>query len=434
MSDITSAELLEQAAAAVEENQHMVAVEMYTELLSRVSPHTTDAEEKEMRLTALNRRGRVLHLMGEPEAALDSYEQYYLEAGGNRHAVDALVLIGNQRAYMGQSQRALQAHEEALQLAEALNYSAGRAQAFGGKGLTLTYLGRVEEAVASLKKSLALFEQVDDLPEQARSWNRIGVAHIRLGELDKAIHAFKQAYDLASRAAETTEDPANFLTTVMINALNNVGECYQSLFDMKQAMVYHEKGLRFAEKYDLPSLAIDLSRNQGVNLCYLGRFDEGIEHLYRALKVSKELNRPDIYLQTLYSLALAELELGNLEQGREHAAELKEMAEKSRAQGYQADAYHALGLYYFKSGDHSMAEQSWQQALFLAHETARRMILWQVHAALAEIALAPELGIVHKRIAAEVIQQVAEPIEDEALREKFLTAPKIKEILDAAQA
>jgi ATP/maltotriose-dependent transcriptional regulator MalT len=110
---------------------------------------------------------------------------------------------------------------------------------------------------------------------------------------------------------------------------------------------------------------------------------------------------------------------------------LLELAREKNARAYEADALHALGMCYKLRGDVAQAEQYWQQASFLAHETEQRMLLWQIHAAMAEVATMPGLADVHRRIAAEVIEQIVYPIADKKLREKFLTAPRVKAVLAA---
>ncbi len=76
------------------------------------------------------------------------------------------------------------------------------------------------------------------------------------------------------------------------------------------------------------------------------------------------------------------------------------------------------------------AEELWHRALFLAHETDRRTLLWQIHAGLADVADSEGLALVHYRIAGEVLRQIAEPIDDEDLRETFLNAATIKQLLE----
>jgi hypothetical protein len=157
--------------------------------------------------------------------------------------------------------------------------------------------------------------------------------------------------------------------------------------------------------------------------------EEGIVYLERALLAAEETTKPGIHLQTLYSLAYAELQRGNMAAAYGYAWRLKDGAEKSQALVDLVYGLYVLGLYYQRQGDGVAAEQVWQQGIFLAHQTGQRMILWQIHAGLAEVAANRELAAVHRRIAAEVIQQIAFPIEDETVRQKFLSAPAVQAIL-----
>jgi tetratricopeptide (TPR) repeat protein len=320
----------------------------------------------------------------------------------------------------------MEAHREALQLAEALNYTAGRANSLGGTGLVNYHLGRFEEAVSTFKKSLALLEQLGDRAEQARCWNRMGMSHARLGELDKAIHDFRQSSQLILKIS--ARDLSALQTG--LNALNNLGEMYQNLFDMDQALTHHSEGLKLVEAMNLPSLEADLSRNRGVDLYYLGRVEEGLECLEYSLKLSQEKHLPDIELQALYSLAIAEIQRGNPDKGSEYARELKTLADVRRTRGYQADGLHALAYYHKEKGEIEEAQQLWQQALFLAHETGRRMLLWRIHAGLSDIVPNKALADVHNRIAGEIILQVLDPIEDETLCQTFLEAAPVRAIFD----
>jgi tetratricopeptide (TPR) repeat protein len=422
--------LLEQAAAAANQHEHMQAIHLYTEVLALTDPQAAEPMVRSQRLVALRERGRLFNLLGEAEAALAGYEQVLLEAGNSRHAVDALVFIGNQCTYMNRSERAIEAHRQALQLAESLNYTAGRANALGGLGLVFTYLDRSEEALRYLHRSLALLEQIGDKVELARCWNRIGVSHLPLGELDKAIRAFQSSSSLAHEVGES--EPIAMETAII--SLSNLGECYQSLFAMDQALASHQQALAMAEKTELPYLEADLCRNLGVDLTHLGRVDEGVAWLYRSLLLSVETGQPDVEIQAMYGLAMGEIQRGNLDQGRELAEQLREMAQKNGNQGSMAEALYALGRYHECRGELDASQRMWQQALFQAHETGRRVLLWQVHGALARIATHAELARVHYRIAAEIVQQIAQPIGDDTLREAFLRAQPVRLILDQAAA
>jgi hypothetical protein len=169
-------------------------------------------------------------------------------------------------------------------------------------------------------------------------------------------------------------------------------------------------------------------------LCYLGRVEEGLNYLHQALAISRELNHHDVELQSLYSLALVELDYGQPQNGGDYAQKMFEMAQSAGAKGYIAQAQHASGLFQMKQGSKFLAQQMWQEAMFLAHETNQRMLLWQLHEAMAGAAASPELAAVHYRIAAEIIEQIAYPIEDEGLKETFLNAPRVRSIRKVAAA
>jgi tetratricopeptide (TPR) repeat protein len=415
-------ELLQEALTAAEENQYETAVILFGRLLAESEGVRDEAGVKALRFEALIRRGRLLRLMGRPVEALADFELYYMEAGSSRDAMLALILLGGQQSRMKRDEEALVALREALSLAEAFNDTDGRARSLQGIGIALANLGRLEDAISFLRKALALFEQLDNSRERMLTWAAIGINQARQGALDKTLAAFQASLELA-------RDIGPQETAV---CLSNLGECYQSFYDMHKALQVHLEALDILEQINLPARTIDICRNLGMELCYLERMEEGLEYLYFALDLSREHDQPDLEMQALYSLALNEIGKGDAAKGYDHADRLLEMAERVKGQTYMAFARHALGLAHRKRGNLAAAEQLWQEAIFLAHETKQRALLWQLHAALAEIAGEPPLAAVHYRIAAEFIRQIAYPITDMALKQTFLEAPPVKAVLEKA--
>ena len=420
MSNLELHQLFAQADEARQNHQYSQAVEQYTAVLDKTDANTDNSEIRALRLAALREIGLLQRRSGQHDAALASYEQYHKEAKDSRQQVIAVTQIGQQFTSMGQYDQALAKHKEALQLAETLNYVNGRAQAFLGIGSTLFYLGDYEEATAQLKKALSLFMQINDNDNISRSWNWLGIIHLQQGEVDKSIAAYHAALPFAREMGE--------LETSIV--LNNIGEVHQSIFDMEQALIYHREGLELANKVAMPNQSIDVRRNLGVDLCYLGQLEEGIQYLQEALQTSKQYENKDMIMQTLYSLAYAQIENNQLHDAKLHADLLEKMAKADDLRGYHARALYILGLYHCANNEPAEAEKIWQQVLFWAHETGQKTLLWRVHAALANISENNGLAEAHNRIASEVIDQIVYPIEDDSLRQKFLNAPQIRVILD----
>ncbi len=423
MNAISVEQLLKKAETAVTHNQFWQAVELYTAVLRHVPPHP-DEPQKESRLIALRERGYLLSVLGEPIAALAAYEQYYLEAGSSKHAVEALIRIGNGKRALARYTDSITAYQEALTLAEALNYTVGRAFAFAGLGGVYWYLRRPEESLTNLKKAIALFEQLNHPVGQIQTLNQMGIVYGDKGQMDKAIAVFQNSMTLCRELGRTD---------TLVIALNNLGECYQFLFDLDKALQYHLEALALAEAGQLRRIEADLCRNIGVDWVGLGKAETAVPYLHRALHISQETNNQEIELQTLYALGMTELELGQVETAEKHALTLKKTAETANIRIHVAYALHVLGLCAWQRGDVYKSAECWQQAIFMAHEAEKSILLWRLHANLAEIATSPGLAQVHYRIAAEVIQQIAYPLEDKPLSQTFLNAPPIQNILQKAR-
>lgn len=412
-------QLLAQANTALDEQNYALAQTHYRRLLAETSAQTTDPVTHSARLQAWEKLGDLLYKLGNQEEALSSFYAYQQEAFTAAQKNNALTLIGNQLRHMGRLDEALSTLQEALRLAQANSDEVGVAAASLGIGGVHYQAGRLEESLVYLEKALPGFVKIGDREQQIRTRNWQGMTYMRLGQTDKAISAFTSALKQARLV--------NIRVTSIV--LGNLGQAHQELFDMEQARQYHQEAMHLAEGTHLIGDIADLSRNLGVELVYLGRLEEGLTYLYQALSISEDTGQLDVKLQSLYSLALAELQQDNVEMAQSHAQVLREIAEERNAHAYVADALHALGLCYKQRSDTNMAMQLWQQASFLAHETGQRMLLWQIHGALADVT--PEAGLaqVHRRIAAEVIEQIAYPIADDKLRQQFLNAPPVKRVL-----
>lgn len=424
MNSVQLLDLLKQANAARDNRAYETTVRLYAQLIAETAGHVDDPEVREIRLEALRENGRLHRLLGHQDAALTSFQQAYLDAGSSEQAVDSLALLANQLNSMGNYDEAMKACREALDLTEALNYSAGRAAALQVLGRTYAQIGRPEDAVHNLQKALALFDQIGNRTEVARTYNWIGIGQMEQWHLDKAIHAFQCAL----------EDTAVISDVLRSTILNNLGECYQYLFDFEQALAHHRAGLDLIQKLSFTSPQDDLLRNLGVDLYRTGQVDEGIAYLYDALRLSEANGNQDIRLQVLDSLVYAELERERPDVAMQNAQLLRVEAEKIKARQYEARALYGMGLVYQRLGEAVAAEQVWQQALFLAHETHQQNLIWQLHAGLAQIVGIAPLAETHNRIAAEVIDQIVYPIEDANLRQKFLAAPAVQAVLAAQSA
>lgn len=421
MAQMTIQAIWQAAETAEKEKDLWRAITLYSQILSESTPDTPDTTILQLRLNVLSNRGRLLAMVGEPAAALAGYEQYHHEARNSRDIIEALLLIGWQCTRMGFYDRAYAALENALTQATDLQFISGRARALARLGGYWQELGRYADALRYLEQAELLVEYVESSRGRMRITNALGNAHWGLGQVDKAIIAYNRA--LAHARLVGNEE------TAMV--LNNLSETYQAVYDIEQAYLYQKEALKLIEDSPFSHVRADLFRNMGWVLYQLGHIDEGLKYLTESLTLSNTLKQTNVQMQALYNLALAKLECHDVAAAQEHTEALITLAKQYQSQALLTSGLYTSGLIHQHNGELAQAQSIWQQAIFLAHESGNRIMLWRIHAALAEISSEVQLAQVHWGIAADVLFQMAQPIADMTIRRKFLSSPLVRPILMA---
>lgn len=416
---MNTATLKQQLREANEVAPSFDTITTYQRILAETEPHKHLTAVQEIRLQTLSQLGQLQQRLGQVEATQHAYEQYQREAITPPQQIEALNLIGDQLNFRGQPQEAYQLNQQALQQAEKHQLKRGKARSLSGIGVSLLNMGRIEESLVYSRQALSLFWELNDLTQQRFIWSVIGVSHAYTGEIDKALQAYQASLRLARKGD-------NYEAMM----LNNIGESYQEVFDLEQAKTYHERALSAYLPHE-PGLETDLHRNLGVTLCALGDWETGLSELELALEMSYRSNQMEMTQQTLFSLAQTELEQGTYEKSRGHIQELFALAQRVGSRHHLAQAHLLSGIYQQIQGETAVAEQQLQQALLLAHETNQPHLIWQIHTRLAQITTIPDLALIHYRIAADTIERLSLRLQDEALRQKFLSAPPIQTIFQA---
>lgn len=412
------------AHQALKNNQLADAVTLYSHVLQETASLTLSPTLQELRLKALADCGRALADLGDIDGALAINQQYLQEANSDQHRVRALEAVGSALRRIGRFSEARDKYRESLKLADTIMYPSGRAKALEGLGTYYHLIGHDNEAKLYLEQAITLFKSAGDVAGQVTTLNWIGLIQ-SYNEVDKAITTYTEALTLARRLGHLND---------VVILMDNLGESYLELYDIDKAVRLHREALDLAEQYKLGFVRSDLHRNLGVAMIYLGHISEAMYHLQLALALSQETNDVEIEAQVLFNLGMVELEQGNREIAQHHALTLQDLAQQNSSTRFMARAKFVLGKISQKLGENAAATTHWQEALYLAHQSQQQNLLWQIHAALAEAESITGLREVHWRIAAEIIQQIAHPIQDLSLKQKFLNAPPIARVLAQAQS
>jgi signal transduction histidine kinase len=144
--------------------------------------------------------------------------------------------------------RAKQLSNEAIDLAETINYIKGKAEGYRTFGFTHIRLSKHEEALVHLQKAFSLFEELHDLRGLSTVYEYLGIIQRNLGNLSASLEHLFKGLELARQVAYREEESL---------ALYHLGVTYKYLGNYEQAL-----------ECLLQSLAIARSDNYWVSESY----------------------------------------------------------------------------------------------------------------------------------------------------------------------
>jgi ATP/maltotriose-dependent transcriptional regulator MalT len=126
---------------------------------------------------------------------------------------------------------------------------------------------------------------------------------------------------------------------------------------------------------------------------------------------------------------------GDIEKARHEAQKFLQASQKTRERTHQALAWEANARVAMAAGNNDSVANCVGKALSIVERWEIPVAAWRVYATAAEVATDPELARVRWRLSAETITRLADSLSrTEPLREIFLSAPRIRQILNTQQS
>jgi CHAT domain-containing protein len=262
---------------------------------------------------------------------------------GLRAKANALYACGNNAA-------AVEHHEKAVELYEALNNEKEAARTLSSSIQPLILLGEYDKAFRAADRAREIFTRIKDPWRLARLDINLGNVYHRQDRFEEAISQYERAYEglLPYKDAEG-----------VAVVLSNMAMCLISLNDFPRSLDCYKKAREACERYGMPLLRDQADYNIAYLYYFRGEYSRAIEMLF-ATRRACELSG-DAYHFALCHLDLSEiyLELNLSEEAREIAHEgflrfeklgmgyeaAKTLANGAIAYGQQGKTVHALELF-----------------------------------------------------------------------------------------
>jgi CHAT domain-containing protein len=259
---------------------------------------------------------------------------------GLRAKANALYACGNNVA-------AVEHHEKAVELYEALKIEKEAARTLSSSIQPLILLGEYDKAFKAADRARDIFTRLNDPWRLARLDINLGNVYHRQDRFEEAIAQYERAYEglLPYKDAEG-----------IAVVLSNMAMCLISLNDFPRSLDCYQKAREACERYGMPLLRDQADYNIAYLYYFRGEYSRAIEMLFATRRTCEVSG--DAYHLALCHLDLSEiyLELNLSEEAREMAHEgflrfeklgmgyeaAKTLANEAIAYGQQGKTVHAL--------------------------------------------------------------------------------------------
>jgi CHAT domain-containing protein len=297
--------------------------------------------------------------------AIANYERalaLWRELGERREELGMLQILGDQYSQLGELQIALNYNSQAIQIAQSLgdrsqeanllvglgslhkdsgnfqkaldNYSKAR-QIFAssssrfGEALAIEAIGEIylllidpQSAVENFTQTLPIFSSVGDKSRECNALNNMGAANRKLGERRKALDYHNRALAIAREAGDVMSEALT---------IGYMGDVYFAMGHMRKALDCYDAELKACRMMGAAICVADSLRSIGVIALSMREREKGLDLLSQALNQSRLNGQRRLEAFTLYQLARANYNFGNLLEARRHVEQSLEIVESIRA-------------------------------------------------------------------------------------------------------
>jgi len=207
------------------------------------------------------------------EKALELFKQE-----GNRKA-EAITIgyMGNAFKKLGQHAKALEYLERSLTMKRELHDRLEEGKTLVNIGLFYKETSQYPKAIEFLNDALVIAKELNNEQIEGAAFNNLAQVYDELGDYQRSRETYQ-------RALSRYKEPSSGMADVIAN----IGGVHLLLGEYPQALDYYERALAIDEQLQLkPKIAIDLE-NLGLTLTGLGRANEALPILDRAINLAQE--------------------------------------------------------------------------------------------------------------------------------------------------
>src|SRR5579859_3039734 len=322
--------------------------------------------ERSLELSALNNMAGVYHATGQPQRALELYEQALpLRHEGGDRAGEATTLNNMAGVYhaMGQPQRALELHKQALPLRHEVGDRAGEATTLNNMAMVYYATGQLQRALELYEQALPLIREVGDRAGEATTLNNMAMVYRATGQPKRALELYEQTLPLRREVGDRAGEAGT---------LNSIADVYRTTGQPKRALELYEQALPLMREVgDRAGEATTLNNIAGVYRA-TGQPKRALELYEQALPLMREVGDRAGEATTLNNIAGVYRATGQPKRALELYEQALPLMREVGDRAGEAATLNNMAVVYYATGQPRRALELLEQALPLRREVGDR--------------------------------------------------------------
>jgi class 3 adenylate cyclase/Tfp pilus assembly protein PilF len=303
-----------------------------------------DSAEDTVRVNILNKLSKEFEFR-EPEKSF----RYAEEAVRLAEEIDykeglayGYMNIGNYYTEQGAYDNAIKYFEYSLDIYKKLGDVTGEKDILNNIGNVHRYLGNYDKALEYFFISLTMSENTDDKKGIAYALNNIGIVYAIQGNYDKVLEYFNRTLEISEEIGDKQG---------AASSLNNIGLVYEELGDYDRALESHEKSLKIKEEIGNKNGIASSLRNIGNIYTQIGRLDDALNSHVTAFNIQKDIGNKNGMTHAAIAIGDIYLDRRELIKALDYYNRALNLAKEIKSKALIKDSYNRLSDLYEMKND-----------------------------------------------------------------------------------
>ncbi len=291
--------------------------------------------------------------------------------------IKSLNILGMVLRTIGNDSLALEYLQKSLKIGEKIGYMPGIANSLRNIGILYEFRGNYELAMDYYQKSMEIYKKIGDKNRIASSLMDIGLVYGKKGNYPKALDYFHKSLKIKEEIGDKIG---------IAKVLNNIGAIYYaSQGNIPKTLDFFQKSLKIQEEIGDKRGVANALNNIGIIVYEQKNYLKALDYFHKSLKIKEEIGNKQGIANSLNSIGVTYREQNNYPKAMDHFQKSLKISEKIGNKQLVGIAYQNIGTLYLEKRNYNKALNYTLKSLKIAEELEALDKLKEIHQQLSEI-------------------------------------------------